>query len=118
MAKFGQLFLNKGYWNGKEIIPENWIQNITDDYVLSRTPSRERFAHGYLWWIPSEDYAGGIPNGSYMSTGTSGQRILVIPKWNTVIAHKVMTEIPSRQRTPVSSGEFEKLVQLIMNSRN
>ncbi len=117
MAKFGQLFLNKGMWDGEQLIPQMWIEKITNDYTIVDTQNKERFAHGYLWWIPSKDYASGIPTGSYMTTGTGGQRILVIPAWNTIIAHKTMTDIPSDQRTPVSGKEFEQLVTLISKAR-
>ena len=116
MAKFGQLYLHKGKWEGKQLIPEEWIEKITSDYTLTQKSSRERYGHAYLWWIPSENYAGGIPEGSYLATGAWGQRILIIPKWNTVIAHKTMTEIPSKERTPVKRSEFEKLVTLISNA--
>lgn len=117
MAKFGQLFLNNGIWNKKEIIPKDWIENITKDYTLNSIPKKERYAQGYLWWVPANDYANGIPKGSYLTTGSAGQRILVIPEWNTVIAHKTMTEIPSKERTPVSSKEFEQLIILIKEAR-
>ena len=113
MAKFGQLYLNYGNWKGNQIIPKEWVEKITTDFTLTKKQSNERFGHGYLWWIPSKNYAGGIPEGSYISTGAWGQRILIIPKWNTVIAHKTMTEIPSKERTPVKSSEFEELVRLI-----
>ena len=113
MAKFGQLYLNQGNWNGKQLIPKEWVEKITTDFTLTKKQGNERFGHGYLWWIPSKNYAGGIPEGSYMTTGAWGQRILIIPKWNTVIAHKTMTEIPVKERTPVKSSEFENLVRLI-----
>lgn len=113
MAKFGQLFLNKGIWGKKQLIKKTWIENITKDYTIVGTQNRERYAQGYLWWMPSKDYANGLPSGSYMTTGTGGQRILVIPKWNMVIAHKTMTDIPKNQRTPVSGKEFEQFVILV-----
>ena len=118
MAKFGQLFLDNGIWNKEEVIPKEWIENITTDYVLNSLPKKERFAQGYFWWLPAEDYAGGIPKGSYLTTGTAGQRIFVIPKWNMVVAHKTMTDIPSKERTPVSSRKFEQLMKLIKESSN
>ena len=117
MAKFGQLFLNEGSWNNQQVIPKSWIQRITTDYTMTGVNSPERYAHGYLWWLQSDEYAGGLPKGSYMATGSGGQRILVIPKWNTVIAHKTMTELPREQRKTVSGRQFEKLVQLIKESR-
>lgn len=117
MAKFGQLYLNRGNWHEKQLLPKEWIEKITNDFTLTKKKNSERFGHGYLWWIPSKSYAGGIPEGSYMTTGAWGQRILIIPKWNTVIAHKTMTEIPSKERTPVKRSEFEKLVRLISDAR-
>jgi len=117
MAKFGQLFLNMGFWDGHEIIPKAWIKKITNDYTLTGYESNGRYGHGYLWWIPSEHYAGGIPQGSYITTGSWGQRILVIPKWSTIIVHKTMTDIPSKERTPVTRTEFEQLVYLISQAR-
>lgn len=117
MAKFGQLFLNEGSWNNEQIISKSWIQRITTDYTKTGVNSPERFAHGYLWWLQSNEYAGGLPKGSYMATGSGGQRILVVPEWNTVIAHKTMTELPKEQRKTVSGRQFEQLVKLIKESR-
>lgn len=117
MAKFGQLYLNEGIWKGEQLIPKEWVKKINSDFTLTKRQSNERHGHGYLWWIPAKDYAGGIPEGSFMATGAWGQRILVIPKWNTVIAHKTMTEIPSKERTPVKRSEFEQLVKLIADAR-
>lgn len=118
MAKFGQLFLNQGQWNDKNLIPKSWIKKITTDFTATTNQSNERFGHGYLWWIHDKNYAEGLlPSGSFVATGASGQRILVIPKWDTVIAHKTMTEIPSKDRTPVTTKEFEKLITLIARAR-
>ncbi len=118
MAKFGQLFLNKGTWNGKQLIPEEWIKKITTDYTRTKNQNNERYGHGYLWWLQDESYAEGLlPKGSYVATGAWGQRILVIPEWNTVVAHKTMTEIPSRQRKRVTRSEFERLVILLAKAR-
>ncbi len=118
MAKFGQLFLNKGIWEGQQLIPEKLIRGITTDFTLTINQSNERYGHGYLWWIQEKNYAEGLlPNGSFVATGAWGQRILVIPEWNTVIAHKTMTEIPSSQRTRVTRKEFEQFVILLANAK-
>ncbi len=118
MAKFGQLFLNLGKWEDKQLIPEEWIRKITTDYTVTNIKNYERYGHGYLWWILSENYAEGLlPDGCFVATGAWGQRILVIPGWNMVIAHKTMTEIPYEERTPVTDTEFEKLVIMIAKCR-
>lgn len=118
MAKFGQLFLQKGKWEGQQLIPAQQIDEITTDFTLTRGQSNERHGHGYLWWIQDETYAEGLlPKGSFVATGAWGQRILVIPAWNTVVALKVMTEIPSKERTKVTRKEFERLVILLAKAR-
>ncbi len=118
MAKFGQLFLNKGNWNGKQLIPEKWIDKITTDFVKTKNQSNERYGHGYLWWIQDKSYARGLlPKNSYVATGAWGQRILVVPQWNSVIALKTMTEIPVEQRKRVTRKEFERFVVLLAKSK-
>ena len=90
LAKFGQLYLNKGKWDGKQIIPEEWIDRITDDYTVTGKELL-RSGHGYLWWVPIDKKARemGIPDGTVVATGFGSQRIVVIPRWNTVIVHQV-----------------------------
>ncbi len=44
-AKFGRLFLNKGNWNGKQIIPEDWVKKST---VIDNN-SKDLF-YSYQWW--------------------------------------------------------------------
>ena len=119
MAKFGQLFLRQGTWDGNQLIPREWIQKISSDFTLTKNQGNERYGHGYLWWIQDETYADGLlPQGSFVATGAWGQRILVIPAWNIVVAHKVMTEGATGLRKKVTKSEFENLVKLIALARN
>ena len=87
-AKFGQLYLNKGNWNGKQIIPERWVLEST-----TRDPSDNRpwetypefRADGdyykYFWWGRTYE------NGDYTfeAQGLWGQYIFVSPKTKVVI---------------------------------
>lgn len=105
LAKFGQLYLNKGKWNGKQIIPEEWIDRITDDYTVTGKKLL-RSGHGYLWWVPVDNKSRemGIPEGTYVATGFGSQRIVVIPRWDTVIVHQVnvidcIVSVMKRQQT-------------------
>ncbi|RVU53833.1 serine hydrolase domain-containing protein [Anaerosphaera multitolerans] len=72
MAKFGLLYLRKGYWKGESIISENWIEESTKDYGNH---------YGYLWWLRD---LGNIS--TYYAMGTGGNMILCIPSANLVIA--------------------------------
>ena len=92
LANFGQLYLNKGKWNGRQIIPAAWIERITEDYTVTGDKG-PRSAHGYLWWIPvdqqSRDF--GIPEGSFWASGFCKQMVWVIPAWDSVIVHQFDT---------------------------
>ena len=84
-ARFGLLYLNKGKWNGKRIISEDWIKK-------SITPSQTNPEYGYMWWINSEqgeDYLRtdwkNVPTNIYYGAGFGGNYIVVIPDENIVV---------------------------------
>jgi CubicO group peptidase (beta-lactamase class C family) len=92
LAKFGQLYLNKGKWNGRQIIPAAWIEKITQDYTVTGDKG-PRSAHGYLWWVPVDQQSRefGIPEGSFWASGFCKQMVWVIPAWDSVIVHQFDT---------------------------
>ncbi len=78
MAKIGQLILNKGQWNGNEVVSEKWIEEST----TSKTKITG-IDYGYLWWnIPFG--ANGRIVISKTATGNGGQYIMVIPEMDMV----------------------------------
>ena len=81
-AKIGRLYLNKGNFNGKQIVPKNWVSqsvNIGGEKPAS-AKGWQKSAHHYLWWIPQ-----GGDNGDFAAEGMLGQRLYVDPKTNTII---------------------------------
>jgi len=85
LARFGQLYLDKGVADGEAVLPAAWIDRITSDYEKTGI-SGLRSGHGYLWWIPSTDT--GLPEGSFVAWGLGQQTVFVIPSWDTVIVHQ------------------------------
>lgn len=73
-AKIGRLFLNKGNWNGKQIVSEKWVAAST----IKDTTDGGASYYKYQWWLPSE-------TGDFMAEGILGQYIYVNPSNNTVI---------------------------------
>lgn len=74
MAKIGQLILNEGKWQGKQVVSAKWIQEAT----ASKTEITG-IDYGYLWWNLPFPYQGK----SYVAkaaTGNGGQYILVFPE--------------------------------------
>ncbi|BBO70092.1 serine hydrolase [Desulfosarcina alkanivorans] len=93
LARFGQVYLDKGMWQGRQIIPAAWVERITADYTPTHN-SGLGSGHGYLWWVPCDRKARsmGLPAGSFIASGWAGQHIVVIPAWDTVIVHTVSTD--------------------------
>ncbi|MDO5556895.1 MAG: serine hydrolase [Clostridia bacterium] len=79
MAKIGQLCLNKGIHNGKQIVPAEWIEEM----IQPRYTCGEEFRnmlYGFLWWIIDEK------EGIYAAIGNSGNVIYVNETKNIIIA--------------------------------
>jgi CubicO group peptidase (beta-lactamase class C family) len=80
-ARFGQLILNNGSWNGEQVISEDYLREATSpaSYLLDDNNKPVDF-YGFQWWIiPYKDQS--IP---YMR-GILGQYIFALPEQNAVI---------------------------------
>ena len=71
-AKFGRLFLNKGKWHGKQVVPEKWVEKS-----LAGSPNYRGYS--YQWWLINDK------DKSYMAQGILGQYIYVNPTKNIII---------------------------------
>ncbi len=73
-ARFGQLYQNKGKWNGKQILPQKWVDKTFTKYLP--IPGRTNEYYGYLFWnktftINGKDYE------TFYCTGNGGSKIYV-----------------------------------------
>jgi len=82
LAKVGRLYLEKGQFNGQQIIPQAWVENSlnTADGKPVTSKGWQRTTQHYLWWIPQQ----GV-NGDFAAEGMRGQRLYVDPLTNTII---------------------------------
>lgn len=76
MAKFGVTILDKGKWQGKQIIPAKWVKESTKLHV--KTGEQDLGDYGYWWWAKSEPQM-------TMALGWGGQGIYIIPGSNMVV---------------------------------
>ena len=84
LARFGQLYLNEGTWNGREIVPPDWVRVSTRTQVETGLPGPFR-SYGYLWWTSDGDDANALPPGSYSAVGLFGQTLSIIPSHQMVL---------------------------------
>ena len=83
-AKFGRLYLNKGNWNGKQIVPTAWYDASISSNEEHLKPGSENssdpgMGYGYQWWIPEGN------EGEFMAIGVFNQHIYINPTMNTII---------------------------------
>ena len=111
LLKLGKLTLAGGAWNGKEIVPAEWIARITNS-VIAIDAARH---YGYHWYIV--DLPGG---GSYRwvgGIGWGGQYLFVFPKLDLAVAtncgiyHKPISEQIAIARVVLREVVFPSLAQ-------
>ncbi len=82
-AKIGSLYINKGVWRDKQIVPETWVaaSTVADaPHLQPNNPnSKHGFGYGYQWWLPDSK------EGEFMAQGVYNQHIYINPSTRTVI---------------------------------
>jgi CubicO group peptidase (beta-lactamase class C family) len=131
MARFGLLYLRHGRWNGKQIVPDAWIEKSSHASEMVKSDGADHGGYEYLWWV---DYGGvhfpevSLP-GIYSARGNGAHYIFIIPTLDMVIVHrtdndppvkdaKTITEIANRA-SPASENraQFGHLVKLILDAQ-
>lgn len=78
MGKLGLLYLNRGIWNGKQVISTAWVkESLTKQSVV------QGVNYGYLWWLKYIDVNGVRYNGK-AAQGNGGQKIYIWEEQNMV----------------------------------
>ncbi len=80
IAKFGQLYLQRGVWQGKRVVPEKWVVQATSKQVSNGTDPQSDWAQGYgfQFWR--------CRHNAYRGDGAFGQFCIVMPDQDAVVA--------------------------------
>ena len=85
IAKIGQLFLQQGNWNGRQIVSPQWVEESTAMSMrvpIDYGPAFQNVGYGYQWWRGR--FADGATDTIY-AAGWGGQFIFIMPQINTVV---------------------------------
>jgi CubicO group peptidase (beta-lactamase class C family) len=87
MARMGWLWLNKGNWNGSQIIPSEWIDKATKvSSEILENESEERHVYGLGFWCNDQGQVWpNLPKDSFAASGAGNQHIWVCPSLDLVI---------------------------------
>ncbi|MFC5513753.1 serine hydrolase domain-containing protein [Massilia jejuensis] len=79
MARFGYLWLRDGAWNGRQVLPPEYVEQAL-------CPSAHGPDYGYLWWLNTKGKnLPGMPTTAYAALGAGSNTILVSPQHDLVI---------------------------------
>jgi CubicO group peptidase (beta-lactamase class C family) len=80
IARFGQLYLQKGKWQGKQLVPESWVEAATARQNANGSNPKSDWdqGYGYQFWR--------CRHGAYRGDGAFGQYCIVLPEQDAVIA--------------------------------
>lgn len=92
-ARFGQLYLQDGEWNGQRLLPEGWVA-----YSVTPAPG-SRGRYGAQWWLnagpaegPDRRVFPDVPPDAYWAGGFQGQHVAVVPSHDLVVVRLGVTE--------------------------
>ena len=115
-AKFGLLYLNKGNWNGEQLLNESWV-----NYTVTPTKGSEGI-YGAQFWLNSRGHLPDVPKDMYMASGYQGQHVFIIPSKDLVVVRLGVNYNSIKkllEERPVKAGETEEVVRFeIKNKAN
>jgi CubicO group peptidase (beta-lactamase class C family) len=113
LARFGQLYLNGGLWNGRVVVPKEWI----DSSLAPHSELGDGAGYGYLWWTYRRGTLPRYPTLNQfdvaLARGTGGQALFLIPGADLVVVHSGDTD----NGVSVSGGEIWSIVERIAAAR-
>lgn len=117
MARIGYLMLREGNWNGRQVVPADWVRESTRAItpVHEMNPPRRRsgpWGYGYLWWVWDGPDTPPHYRGAYTGLGAVGQHIAVLPALDLVVVHKT---VPGGRS--VSHPQFVEVLDMIVAAR-
>ncbi len=97
-ARFGQLYLQKGWWNGARIFAEDWAK-----YVARPTPTSAN-RYGAQFWLNAGGKFPDVPRDMFYCSGYQGQMIAIFPSHDLVVVRMGLKEDPSFDFNALLSG--------------
>jgi len=88
-SKFGLLYLNKGNWNGEQILDESWVK-----YTATPTNTSEG-RYGAHFWLNKGGKFPDVPRDMFYCSGYQGQMVAIIPSLDMVIVRMGLKEDPA-----------------------
>jgi CubicO group peptidase (beta-lactamase class C family) len=107
MLKIGQLYLNRGVYNGVRIVSEEWIDKASTFKITTNGIEPFGPGYGYFWWMGSS-----ASHGYFFANGYGGQFIVVVPDFKLIV---VATNNWTNVSTDTANQDWYNTLDVIIN---
>ena len=111
LARFALLYLHKGKWRDRQVVPSHWVEESTQPY----TQSGYGPGYAYLWWTgfldPSVAASVRVPPGTFAAWGNGAQYAYVLPDDDLVVVHRTILG-----SSTAGLREFGRLLWLVLDA--
>jgi len=94
LAKIGFLFLKNGTWEGKQIVPADWVKASVKPGMKVQDEGRH-WRYGFQWWL--QPYGKSQEKFAWAARGFGGQELRVVPEYNLVVVFTGWDILPSSE---------------------
>ncbi|MGQ2990131.1 MAG: serine hydrolase domain-containing protein [Brevundimonas sp.] len=84
LARFGQLYVQDGVWEGERILPEGWRARVTT--LSGPQPPTGTLGYGATFWLMNKEP--GVPADAFSANGNRGQYVVIVPSRKVVIVRR------------------------------
>jgi CubicO group peptidase (beta-lactamase class C family) len=122
IARLGLLYLNRGKWGDRQLIPAEWVEQATRVQVPAETPLGHPESgidgpgmYGFNWWVNGVKPDGerkwpDVPVGTFSASGHNNNDMFVIPEWDTVVVRLGLDQGSDGAISDATYNEFLKRV--------
>jgi CubicO group peptidase (beta-lactamase class C family) len=111
-ARLAYLWLNNGRWEGRQLVPAEWMELATRRHV--REDGTSPSPYGYTFWV--QDELENVPKDLYMSRGHNLNHSYVIPSRDLVVVRQGNQNRQLRDEPPFPTTLIRKIVAALPQS--
>lgn len=112
LARLGYLWLNKGRWGERQLVPRSWMELATKRHL--RDDGSAPSPYGYTFWV-HDDWEG-VPSDTFASRGFNVNDCYVVPSLDLVVARLGNHNPPRGERTRFTKTILQKIVSAITSA--
>lgn len=109
LARIGQLYLDEGRWDGRQVVPAAWVRAATVNASELPVRSANGRGYGYLWWVRTVQR-----EAAYAALGYGGQVVEVVPSLRLVVVTAVDLDYQDATDQGVSTSLMTSFVESVV----